>query len=546
MLTRLKNPTVIQFTFFISIFYVAVFNIPFFRIVQTGMEKQGEVAPLFIATIPLFLIFALSFLFSLFSVKYLLKPFFIGVTLLSSSVFFAALQYGVVFDYGMIENTLQTNSAEAFTYINVSSVINFLLTGLLPSYLIFKLNIRYKPVIMELLYKFAFMLLMLVGIGVIGFFYYQNYVSFGRNNDELKRFIIPTYVLGSIVKYTNINYLQSPLEYKQIGLDAVNETQDTNKKPNLVVMVLGETARSMNYEYYGYDKPTNQYTKPYGLTAFMNTTSCGTATAVSVPCMFSDMSRKDYDAREAKAQDGVMDVLQHGGIQLLWLDNDSGCKGVCDRVPHLIVKLDSDSKLCNGQYCFDQVLLNELDKALAGLKHKDSLLVLHIIGSHGPTYYLRYPEEHRKFIPDCQRSDIQNCSDEELMNTYDNTILYTDYIVAQVVERLMSEQERYDTGMIYVSDHGESLGEKGMYLHGAPYAIAPDEQIKVPMLTWFSDDFAADNNLDLTCLKAKARVGGFSHDNVFDSLLGIMNVKSEVYDKKLDIFSSCRLPRVSK
>ncbi|CAM3317110.1 phosphoethanolamine transferase [Shewanella violacea] len=541
MLSRFKNPTVIQFTLFISVFYVVVFNIPFFRIVQTGIAKQGEVDPLFIATLPVFLILAFSFLFSLFSFKYLLKPFFICLTLLSSSVFFAALQYGVVFDYGMIENAVQTNSAEASTYINLSSVVNFLFTGLLPSYAICKLNIRYKPVIKELLYKFAFMLLMLVGIGVIGFFYYQNYVSFGRNNDELKRFIIPTYVLGSIVNYTNTNYLQTPLEYKQIGLDAVNVTKDTNKKPNLVVMVLGETARAMNYEYYGYDKPTNTYTKPYGLTAFMNTTSCGTATAVSVPCMFSKMTRKDYDAREAKAQDGVMDVLQHGGIQLLWLDNDSGCKGVCNRVPHLIVKLDSYPKLCNGHNCLDQVLLNELDKALAELKDQDSLLVLHIMGSHGPTYYLRYPEEHRTFTPDCQRSDIQNCSNEALMNNYDNTILYTDYILAQVVEKLIDQQERFDTGMIYVSDHGESLGEKGMYLHGAPYAIAPDEQTHVPMLTWFSDDFASENSLDMTCLRKKARVGGFSHDNIFDSLLGIMNIKTQVYDKKMDMFSGCRL-----
>lgn len=541
VLSRLNNPTVNQFTLFIAIFYVAIFNIPFFRIVQTGIEKQGEVDPLFIATIPLFLIFALSFLFSIFSVKYLLKPFFISVTLLSSGVFFAALQYGVVFDYGMIENTVQTNSAEAFTYINLSSVLNFVLTGLIPVLIILKLNINYKPVVKEILHKIAFMLMMLIGIGVIGFFYYQNYVSFGRNNDELKRFIIPSYVIGSIAKYTNINYLQTPLVYKQLGLNATNKTVDDNKKPNLVVLVLGETARSMNYEYYGYDRPTNQYTKPHKVTAFKDTTSCGTATAVSVPCMFSKMSRDEYDARQAKAQDSVMDVLQHGGIELVWLDNDSGCKGVCDRVPNLTIKLDSDPDLCNGQYCLDQVLLDELDRVLVEIKNKDTLLVLHIIGSHGPTYYLRYPEEQRQFIPDCQRSDIQNCSDEALMNTYDNTILYTDFIVAQVIEKLKDKSSLYDTGMIYISDHGESLGEKGMYLHGAPYAIAPDEQIQIPLLTWFSDSFYSDNKLDLTCLNDKADKGGFSHDNFFDSLLGIMNVQTNVYSQQTDIFSSCRV-----
>lgn len=543
MVFRLKNLTANQFTLFISIFYVVVFNIPFFTLVKLGIEKQEEVDLLFVTTIPLFLVFVFSLLFSIFSIKYLLKPFFICVTLLSSSVFFAALHYGVVFDYGMIENTIETNWAEAFTYINFSSVANFVLTGLIPAFIIFKLNIEYQPLVNELLRKICFMLLMSLGIFIVGFIYYQNYASFGRNNDELKRFIIPTYVLSSMVKYAERNYLQSAIVYQQLGLDAVNLTEDSNNKSNLVVLVLGETARSMNYEYYGYDKDTNPFTKVHGVTAFKDTHSCGTATAVSVPCMFSKLKRENYDARQAKAQDSVLDVLQHASIELLWLDNDSGCKGVCDRVPYQRVNLDGDPELCEGQYCLDQLLLNELDKTLVEIPNVDTFIVLHILGSHGPSYYLRYPDEYRKFIPDCQQSDIQNCTDEALMNTYDNTIFYTDYIIAQVIQKLKLQSTRFDTGMIYMSDHGESLGEKGIYLHGAPYAIAPEEQTQIPMLTWFSDDFYADNRLNVQCLATKAEVGGFSHDNLFDSLLGIMNVKSEVYTKNLDIFSSCRIKK---
>jgi len=168
------------------------------------------------------------------------------------------------------------------------------------------------------------------------------------------------------------------------------------------------------------------------------------------------------------------------------------------------------------------------------------VIVLHVIGSHGPTYFLRYPPEHRKFTPDCQRSDIQNCSPDELMNTYDNTILYTDYIISEVVKKLQNQQDKFDPAMLYLSDHGESLGEKGMYLHGAPYSIAPIEQTSIPMLAWVSEDFSKDNHLDMACLAEHAAKGGFSHDNLFDSLLGLMNVKTEVYQPKLDIFASCR------
>lgn len=525
----------------LATFYVAVFHIPFFGIVKQGIEKQSEVDPLFIATIPLFLLFALSLVFSLFSVKYLVKPFFILLTLSSSSVFFAALKYGVVFDYGMIENTMQTHSAEALTYLNWSSTVNFVLTGVLPSCFIYMVKIDYKPVGRELLNKISFMLLMFAGIGVIAAIYMQNYVAFGRNNDEMKRYIIPTYYIGAVAKYIHLNYLQKPVEYKKLGQDAINQTAPDNGKRNLTVLVVGETARAKNYQYYGYGKATNSHTQNLDMTIVKDFTSCGTATAVSLPCMFSRMDRQSYESRQAKAQDTVVDVLNYAGIKVQWFDNDSGCKGVCDRVENLTVDLSSDPVQCSGQYCYDQVLLNELDKSLKALpKSQDTLIVLHVIGSHGPTYYLRYPSEHGKFLPDCQRSDIQNCTDEELINTYDNTILYTDFIVAEVVKRLKNQQPNFNTSMLYLSDHGESLGENGIYLHGAPYSIAPKEQIEVPMMMWFSDDFKTQNHLNVSCLNRNLKNSAYSHDNLFDSLLGLFNVQTNVYRSEMDMFAKCR------
>ncbi|MCE9687267.1 phosphoethanolamine--lipid A transferase [Shewanella sp. AS16] len=540
MLSKFKRLSVNQFTLLITLFYVCVFNIPLFEIVKQGMENQGEVNPGFIVSFPLFLICALGIIFSLFSVKFVLKPFFILLTLLSSSVFFAALKYGVVFDTGMIENTLQTNKAEAFTYLNWASTVNFILTGLLPAYLIYRLDIEYKPMWKELGHKLGFMAILLTIIGGIAFFFFQNFVAFGRNNDEIKRYVIPTYFVGSAAKYINTHYLQQPLVYKQLGLDAKNTSVNANGKPNLLVLVVGETARAMNYQYYGYDRPTNAYTQDLGLISFADVASCGTATAVSLPCMFSQMTREQYEPRRARAQDSVLDVLSHAKLTVNWLDNDSGCKGVCDRVNFVQIDLNSDPKQCSGDYCFDQVLLDKLDDELAQDSQEDRVIVLHVIGSHGPTYYLRYPDDHRYFEPDCQRSDIQNCTNEQLVNTYDNTLRYTDYILSQVVKKLAAQQSRFDTGMLYVSDHGESLGEKGMYLHGAPYAIAPKEQTQVPMLAWLSPDFASDNSLSLSCVAEHARQGSFSHDNLFSSLLGLMNVQTQAYDAGLDMFAACR------
>ena len=198
--------------------------------------------------------------------------------------------------------------------------------------------------------------------------------------------------------------------------------------------MVGETARSMSYQYYGYDKPTNAHTQDQGLIVFKDTSSCGTA-AVSLPCMFSRMGREDYDSRRAYAQDTAVDVLNHGGIKVQWFDNDSGCKGVCDQVENISIDLNSDPGVVYWPILFStKVLLNKLDETLATAERKDTVIVLHVIGSHGPTYFLRYPPEHRKFTPDCQRSDIQNCSPDELMNTTTTPFLYTDYIISEVVK----------------------------------------------------------------------------------------------------------------
>ncbi|MGI2258198.1 phosphoethanolamine transferase [Shewanella sp. GXUN23E] len=528
-----------KFTFLLALYFVGIFNIPFFDIVAKGLAEQDQISWGFVISIPIFLLCALSILFSFFSIKYLLKPFFIVLTLLSSSVFWAQWQYGVVFDVNMMQNIFQTNQAEASTYLNLASAINMLITGILPAYWIYKAPIEYPGIKQLLKSKAIFILANAIIVVIIGALYFQNFVAFGRNHDEIKRAIVPTYFIGSLAKYINNQYFVKPLPYEQLGTDARVRAQAD--KPRLLVLMVGETARAQNFSYYGYNKPTNQFTEKDDLLVFEDVTSCGTATAVSLPCMFSRMNREDYNARRAKAQDSLIDVLAHAGIELDWIDNDSGCKGVCDRVPNKLISLTADPKLCDGESCFDQILVDELRQTVTAMDTdpKDTVIVLHMMGSHGPTYYKRYPDDKRLFTPDCQRSDIQNCSHEELINTYDNTIAYSDYILSQVIDVLKTQEATFDTSMLYLSDHGESLGENGLYLHGAPYALAPKEQIHVPMLAWFSPGFIKGDELAMSCIKQKAAQGGWSHDNLFDTVLGLMDVSTSVYRPEQDILAGC-------
>ncbi|MBV7316356.1 phosphoethanolamine--lipid A transferase [Shewanella sp. NIFS-20-20] len=521
----------------IAVWYVLVFNWPLWEFVAAGLNKQGDFSRVFALTMPVFLWAALSFIFSLISPAKLIKPLFIPLTLLSSIVFFAGWKYGVVFDYSMMENVFQTHPAEASMYLNFSAVSAFALSGVLPALIIWKLPITALPMAKAIKQRALFMVAMLVIIGAIVALFMQNYLAFGRNNDEIKRMVVPTYFIGSLVKYINRTYVETPLPYQQLGLDA--QVTLKKAKPNLMVLVVGETARAQNYAYYGYGKNTNPYTEKYPLQVFADVSSCGTATAVSLPCMFSRFNREQYDPRHAKAQDNLIDVLHHAGIDVLWLDNDGGCKGVCARVKTINIALDSEPTLCNGSRCLDQVLVDQLQRSLLELTDDNTLIVLHIMGSHGPTYYQRYPESMRRFSPDCQRSDIQNCSKEALVNTYDNSLVYTDYVLSEVIAKLETVTD-FDTAMLYISDHGESLGEMGLYLHGTPYSMAPKEQTHIPMLTWFSPDYLAQNHLSLACIEQQAAQGHYSQDNLFDTVLGLLNVNTQEYRPDQDILKLCR------
>jgi lipid A ethanolaminephosphotransferase len=161
------------------------------------------------------------------------------------------------------------------------------------------------------------------------------------------------------------------------------------------------------------------------------------------------------------------------------------------------------------------------------------------MGSHGPAYFKRYTEEFKKFTPTCDTADIQTCAKEQIINTYDNTILYTDYILSSIIDAAKKSSD-YKIGVLYVSDHGESLGENNIYLHGFPYKLAPKEQKQIPMILWMSESMKKYSYIDYDCLKKEAFAKHYSHDNLFHSLIGLLEIKSKVYDKNEDLFNTCR------
>lgn len=530
-------------TALLALYFALVLNLPIYKELQHIFSQMEAVKVGFIITIPLFFFAALNLIFNVFSWPFITKPFFMLLLVSSALVSYASFNYGTIFTPDMITNIMQTDSSEAGSYLSTYSVVWFVVLGLLPALLLAMVKVKRQSALMMVGQKMASMLVSALVIVAIAGLYYQDYASVGRNNSYLKRVIVPTEFVGSTYKYIHRTYFYTPEPYQEIGLDAHQTPmalEQAKTKPTLLVLVVGETARSHNYQLNGYDRETNPFTSKLGVISFQDVRSCGTATAVSLPCMFSILTHDTYSHDKAANQDNAIDILKRAGVSMIWEDDDGGDKGVANRIERQMMNRHNVDAQCDGDTCYDMVLLNGFDKNVEQLDG-NRMIALHLIGSHGPTYYKRYPKEMAVFQPDCPRADIENCSREQIVNSYDNTIRYTDYVLSQLIKRLTKLESKYNTALIYLSDHGESLGEDGMYLHGAPYSIAPDLQKTVPLIVWMSPGFEKVKHINRDCLQQKAQqIDTHSHDNLFHSLLGVMDVKTQVYQDDLDIFASCR------
>lgn len=449
-------------------------------------------------------------------------------------------RYNVYIDADMLRNVLATDRKESGELITASLLLPLLCYGVLPIAALWRLRLRARPLGRALLVRAGFLLV----VGVVGagaaLLSFQNLSALMRNHHEIRYLATPINTLAALRANLKTATPGHKAPKLPIGQDAAATPRAPESRPRLLLIVLGETMRAQNFGLNGYARQTTpELAQVDGLINFPDMHSCGTSTEVSVPCMFSPWGRHDYNEDTIRSHQSLLHVLDHAGVGVLWRDNQSGCKGVCDGLP--IQQLD-DAKiagLCKDGRCMDEVLLDDL-AAQVRARPGDRVVVLHQLGNHGPSYYERYPATFARFNPACQNADLGQCSREQIVNAYDNAVLYTDHFLDRAIGTLRAMPD-YDTAMIYLSDHGESLGEKGLYLHGVPYAIAPQEQTHVPMVMWFSPQFARDRGLDMQCLRQRA-AGRADHDNLFPSVLGLMQVRTSLYDSSRDLFAGCQQP----
>ncbi|QSL86567.1 phosphoethanolamine transferase [Pseudomonas atacamensis] len=526
-------------TLFASAFLLLGFNLVLWQHLFEITAADGKGIAMRVA-FSLMIFAAFNIVLTLFAFRPLLKPLLTLLFLVSAGVAYFMSQYGVMIDAGMFRNFAETNVTEVRDLLSLKLFAYILLLGVLPCLLLWKVPVSYRRWHRELFSKVIVSVASAAVIGVVALANYQGLSSLFRNHHEIRLMLVPSNYIGASIGYLQEQVVSAQQPFIKIGEDAQrNPDLQLQPRKSLTVLVVGESARAQNFGILGYDRDTTpQLDKEAGLIAFTDVHSCGTETAVSVPCMFSNMGRKDYNASKAKNEEGLLDVLKRAGIDVIWRDNQSGCKGTCDRVRVQDVSKLQDPALCANSECRDEILLQGLQSFIDHLD-KDTVLVLHQMGSHGPDYFKRYPKEYEHFTPVCESNALNNCSRESIVNGYDNTLVYTDHVLASLIDVLRSNQDKVDTAMLYLSDHGESLGEYNLFLHGTPYMLAPEQQKHVAMLAWFSDSYQKAYSVDTHCLQL-SRDKPLSQDNLFHSMLGLLEVRSSVYQPALDMFAGCR------
>ncbi|HZT56729.1 MAG TPA: phosphoethanolamine--lipid A transferase [Burkholderiaceae bacterium] len=529
-----------------GVWIAALPNWPLWQALLALPETHTARGGLFVAGFGVMVAALTALLLTLLAWRATIKP---AIALLLLAAAFGAHfmgSYGVVIDTTMMTNVLQTDPREVRDLLSLRMLGTVLLLAGLPLLALWRVPVRglgfWRQAGRNLLGLVAFALV----LAALLFALFADLSATMRNHRTMRYLINPVNSLYALVDLGFASGRVPSGPPLAIGADAHILPRPAGTKPTLLVLVVGETARADHFALDGYARPTNPALAALGVASFRNVMSCGTNTATSLPCMFSALGKKGFESR-ARDQQNLLDLVQRAGMAVLWVDNQAGCKGLCERVPNAYAHdpvagvAALPAALCDGEDCLDEALLHGLDARLAALpaaaRARGVLIVLHQMGSHGPAYFKRSPPDRKPFLPECTSNALQQCDHQALVNAYDNSIAYTDHVLGQTIQWLQQQASRYDPALLYLSDHGESLGENNLYLHGLPYAVAPVEQKHVPMVLWLAAPAAAQS----ACI-AGLRDAALTHDNLFHSVLGLLGIRAAEYRPTLDAFAACRAP----
>ncbi|MGM5630042.1 phosphoethanolamine--lipid A transferase EptA [Apibacter raozihei] len=502
-----NNLKISYFALLLSILNFLLYHYPFFGFVFKNVDYQSLGGAILIVCLVIIMLVANFFVFFLFTyLSRFVGKFLLVLTFLINSVAVYFINtYGVIIDESMIGNIFNTNYEESSSFFSVKLVLYFIILGVLPSLYIIRVKIiktTFKKFALTSALSLAFMLILVFANA-------SNWLWIDKNSKTLGGLAMPWSYSVNIPLYFIHKHQENE---KEILLP--DATIKDNEK-SIVILVIGESARSQNFSLYGYPKNTNPLLSQTKNLHTFNATSCATYTTAGVKCILEHTnSNKLYEI--------LPNYLFRNDVEVIWRTTNWGQPPI-----HIKNYLDKEAlkASCEGEDCaYDEVLLQGLKEQILASKKNKILVILHTSTSHGPSYSKKYPSRFEIFKPVCNSVELSKCSQEELINAYDNTIVYTDYLLSKVIEDLKQMKEYHST-MLFVSDHGESLGEKNLYMHGIPISLAPKEQYEIPFIVWLLDDYRQ--------LKPNAHL---TQNHVFHSVLNFLGIQSPIYNEEMNIF----------
>lgn len=411
--------------------------------------------------------------------------------------------YDVLVTDSMMGNVFNTRYSEASGYFSLSAVLYVVFLGILPATLLILQQIDYKS-LKRFGINTGIALATMVAMVAINI---NNFTWIDRHATKLGSLLMPWSYTVNSVRYYNAECKRNQ---KEILLP---DATITNSRKEVVVIIIGESARRQNFSLYGYDKKTNPLLENQAVTA-LTAKSAATYTTAGVKAI---LDHKPTD----KLYEILPNYLYRAGVDVVWRTANWGEPPVHIEKYQKVADLKAAYPDADDRY--DGILTVGLKEVVESSAADKVLIVLHTSTSHGPTYYSKYPSEFEHFTPVCTTVEMAKAVPEELINAYDNTILYTDYLVNEVIESMKSLTD-YRSCVMFISDHGESLGENNLYMHGVPMAMAPKEQVEIPFIVWTSDS---------SKIKAIDEAGQY---HVFHSTMDFLSIDSPVYDSQMSIF----------
>lgn len=534
----------VRFAFGVSLVWLALYNVIFWEQTIGAMWHPSFGSAAFLASVLLVVWCVQAMLLLIMPSRPIMRAAASVLFVIASLSSYFTQAYGAVMNTDMLRSALQTDALEVAGLVNVNLLLHVLAFGLLPAVLVWKVSlptVTWHRQLRQRIYAICGVLVVCAA-SVLGCS--ANYAVYLRAHKPIRFTLSPAAVVASATSVAAQPRRDEHLPLQDPG-GVAHRVAPPQAKPLVLFVVVGETARAANFQLDGYQRATTpELAANDAVVYFRHATSCGTSTAVSVPCMFSHLGRERFDVNAASRYSNVLDSLLDAGFDVEWRDNNSGCKGVCARVSTIDYSNHRDPQLCRHSYCYDEIMLKDLGERLRTIT-RDTVIFFHQIGSHGPAYSERYPAAFDRFKPACRANELQHCSPQEVVNAYDNTIAYTDHVLSRQIEMLRAAADAIDGILIYASDHGESLGEQGVYLHGMPYRFAPRVQKEVPMLLWVSDGYAQREQLNIGCLRQRSKAP-VSHDALYHTILGAAETRDRAYDSRLDVLSPCRRDLLSE